>query len=412
VVTQIVDIVGTAMDLLSGKTCTLIGLLGNIILTALKFAAGVLAASPAMVADATHSLSDVVATAVVYLSLRISAKPPDREHQLGHGHAETLSALFVGLTLFATAIYIGYEAVINWMNEDYAQPGRLALAAAAASIVVKEAMFRYTLHVGKKVKSSAIVANAWDHRSDAYSSLAALIGIVGASYGYPFLDPAACLVIAGFIAKVSVEIFRENIDLIMGVVPDKELKKLEQKINSVCRTEKGVLKTSLVNLQPVGAGKYHAGLVINVPAGLSVSRGHAIAARVRQCLLDEIPEELIDVLVHVAPGEGYKGFVYENPPQDLHRKIKAIVANHPEANSMHDLSIYHLGIKRLVTVDIEVDKSMQITQAHKVAKSIKQDVLQMEGICDVVVHIDHLESDSPTAEDEEPTGLSTPPRSK
>jgi cation diffusion facilitator family transporter len=211
------------MDLMSGSTCTKIGLVGNIILTVLKFIAGIVGRSPAMVADAVHSLSDVVATAVVYVSLKISSKPPDEKHPLGHGHAETLAAFFVGLTLFGTAIYIVFEAVHTLSRGDYSEPGKLALVGALVSIVVKELMFRYTLRVGKATKSTAIVANAWDHRSDAYSSLAALVGIAGAILGYPFLDPVSCLIIACFIGKVSIEIFTENINLVMDVMVNKKL---------------------------------------------------------------------------------------------------------------------------------------------------------------------------------------------
>lgn len=381
------------MDFKSGKTCTIIGLVGNIILTILKFFAGIIGRSPAMVADAVHSLSDVVATAVVYLSLQISSKPPDKKHPYGHGHAETLAAFFVGLTLFATSIYIVFEAVHALRNAEYFEPGKLALYGAIVSIIVKEAMFRYTLHVGKYVKSTAIVANAWDHRSDAYSSLAALIGIGGAILGYPFLDPISCLIIAGFIAKVSIEIFIENINLVMDVVPEEESNELEKEITETISRDKNILEVSMVRLRPVGAGKYHAGIIINVPAGLSVRKGHAIAANLRGKLLNKYPNELIDILVHVAPGKGYKGFAYKKVPKDLESKIGSVIRNNPEAISMHDLNIYHLHKNKLITIDIEVDTSLSIVDAHRVARNIKNEIMQLDDIFSVVVHIDHKESD-------------------
>jgi cation diffusion facilitator family transporter len=381
------------MDFMSGKTCTKIGLVGNIILTILKFFAGIVGRSPAMVADAVHSLSDVVATAVVYISLKISSKPPDKKHPFGHGHAETLAAFFVGLTLFGTSIYIVFEAVHALRNAEYSEPGRLALYGAIVSIVVKEIMFRYTLHVGKKIKSTAIVANAWDHRSDAYSSLAALIGIGGAILGYPFLDPISCLVIAGFIAKMSIEIFIENINLVMDVVPEEEARELEKEISEIISRDKNILNCSMVRLRPVGAGRYHAGIIINVPAGLSVKKGHAIAENLRKKLLKKYSEELIDILVQVAPGKGYKGFAYKQVPEDIESKINNIVDNHPDAKNMHDLNIYHLNENILITIDIEVDTSSSIVEAHNVAKNIKDEIMQLDNVDSVVVHIDYEGSD-------------------
>lgn len=378
---------------MSGNTCTKIGLAGNILLTVLKFAVGIIASSPAMIADAVHSLSDIIATAVVYVSLKISSKPPDKEHPFGHGHAETLAAFFVGLTLFATAIYIVFEALHNLRYEEYSKPGKLALFGAVISIAVKEMMFRYTLRVGKNAKSTAIVANAWDHRSDAYSSIAALIGIGGAIWGYPFLDPVSCLIIAGFIAKVSIEIFTENINLVMDVVPEEDSADLKEQMQTIIYRDKDILKVSMIRLRPVGAGRYHAGIIINVPAGLNVQKGHAIAAKIRKKLLNKFTEELIDVLIHVAPGKGYKGFVYKKVQKDLVHQIKDIIKNHPEVINMHDLHIYHLEKEKLVTIDIEVDTGLSIVEAHRISKNIKDGIMQLDDICDVVVHIDYEGSD-------------------
>lgn len=381
------------MDLMSGNTCTKIGLVGNIILTVLKFIAGIVGRSPAMVADAVHSLSDVVATAVVYVSLKISSRPPDQKHPFGHGHAETLAAFFVGLTLFGTAIYIVFEAIHTLRNGEYSKPGVLALAGAVISIVIKELMFRYTLRVGKATKSNAIVANAWDHRSDAYSSLAALIGIGGAIMGYPFLDPVSCLIIAGFIGKVSIDILTENINLVMDVVPEEDSEALENDIKALILMDKSVLDVSMIRLRPVGAGKYHAGIIINVPAGLSVRNGHAIAAKIRSKILNQYSDELIDILIHVAPGKGYKGFAYKRIPKDLEHRIADIVAEHPGATNMHDLNIYHVHKSKLITVDIEVDPSSSIIEAHEIAKDIKNRIMELDDIYTVVVHIDYENSD-------------------
>jgi divalent metal cation (Fe/Co/Zn/Cd) transporter len=150
---------------------------------------------------------------------------------------------------------------------------------------------------------------------------------------------------------------------------------------------------SMIRLRPVGAGKYHAGIIINVPAGLSVRKGHAIAAKIRTKLLKKFPDELIDILIHVAPGKGYKGFAYKRIPKDLERRITDIVSEHPDATNMHDLNIYHLGNTKLITVDIEVDTSSSIVEAHGVAQNIKSKIMELGDTYTVVVHIDYEGSD-------------------
>ena len=163
---------------------TLVGSIGNLLLLSFKFVAGIVGHSAAMVADAAHSLSDFVTDIVVLVFIRIGSRPQDASHDYGHGKFETLATLFVALGLVATALSIiisGVLQFIRWLQGETLQmPGMLALWAALLSIVIKEVMFRYTLRVGKKNNSPAVIANAWHHRSDALSSIGAAIGIGGA----------------------------------------------------------------------------------------------------------------------------------------------------------------------------------------------------------------------------------------
>ena len=163
---------------------TLVGSIGNLVLLAFKFVAGILGHSAAMVADAVHSLSDFVTDVIVLVFVRIGSKPQDASHDYGHGKFETLATLFVAMGLVLAALGIiasGALKFIHWLQgETLEMPGKLALWAALLSIVVKEILFRYTLRAGKKHNSPAVVANAWHHRSDALSSIGAAIGIGGA----------------------------------------------------------------------------------------------------------------------------------------------------------------------------------------------------------------------------------------
>ncbi len=196
---------------------TLLGSAGNFLLTAFKFAAGILGHSSAMIADAVHSLSDFVTDLIVLVFIRIGAKPQDKSHDYGHGKFETLATLFVSLALVAAAIgIIGSGAVkfARWLRgETLVMPGRLALWASLISIVVKEILYRYTISRGKALGSAAVVANAWHHRSDALSSVGAAIGIGGAlllGQKWAVLDPLASIVVGAMLIKVAWELLRTS----------------------------------------------------------------------------------------------------------------------------------------------------------------------------------------------------------
>ena len=194
---------------------TLVGSAGNVLLVIVKFIAGILGHSSAMVADAVHSLSDFVTDLIVLVFVRIGARPQDESHDYGHGKFETLATLFVALALVAAAIGIivsGALKFARWLQgEELEMPGVLALWAALLSILVKEALFRYTLRVGRREDSPAVVANAWHHRSDALSSIGAAIGIGGALlFGgrWAVLDPLASIVVGAMLVKVAWELLR------------------------------------------------------------------------------------------------------------------------------------------------------------------------------------------------------------
>lgn len=187
-----------------------VSIVGNIILSLFKLVAGIVAHSGAMISDAVHSASDVFSSIVVIIGVKLSAKASDKEHPYGHERMECVAAVILAGILLATGLGIGLEAVKNIVSRDYQSlvvPGILAEIAAIVSIVSKEAMYQYTRWNAKKIDSSALMADAWHHRSDALSSVGALLGIFGARMGYPVLDPVASLIICVFIAKAATQIF-------------------------------------------------------------------------------------------------------------------------------------------------------------------------------------------------------------
>lgn len=197
---------------------TLVGSAGNVVLLTFKFFAGVLGHSSAMIADAVHSLSDFLTDVVVLIFVHVSAKPQDESHDYGHGKFETVASFFIGLALLAAAtgiIVAGAVKLAAWLKGEPLQaPGTLALWAALLSIVIKEALYHYTVRRGKALDSQAVVANAWHHRSDALSSIAAAIGIGGAillGERWTVLDPLASVVVGAMLVKVAVDLLKTSV---------------------------------------------------------------------------------------------------------------------------------------------------------------------------------------------------------
>ena len=195
-----------------------VGIAGNVALSAFKLFAGIAGDSGAMVSDAVHSLSDVFATFIAFLGVRMSKKEADKEHPYGHERLECVASLLLGAILLITGLGIGkagLKKVLTGNYEALAIPGMIALIAAIVSIISKEAMFWYTRHYAKVLGSPAFMADAWHHRSDAFSSIGSLIGIAGAMLGYPVMDSIASVVICLFILKVSYDILKDAIAKMM-----------------------------------------------------------------------------------------------------------------------------------------------------------------------------------------------------
>ena len=197
---------------------TLVGSAGNLALLTFKFVAGVLGHSSAMIADAVHSLSDFFTDLIVLMFVKVSAKPQDESHDYGHGKFETIATLFIGLALVAAATGIIVSGVLKlvawWGGDDLAAPGWIALWAALLSILIKELLYQYTVRKGRKYNSQVVIANAWHHRSDAFSSIGTAVGIGGAIWlgqRWTVLDPLASIVVGLMLVKVAWELLKTSI---------------------------------------------------------------------------------------------------------------------------------------------------------------------------------------------------------
>lgn len=283
------------------RKLSVVGIAGNIILSAFKLIAGIIGSSGAMISDAIHSLSDVLATAIAAIGVVLSRKTADKEHPYGHERFECIASLALGLILAVTGAGIGWSGIQTIMAGDYASlaiPTLLPLIAAIVSIVTKEAMFRYTMHYAKQMNSAAFVADAWHHRSDALSSIGSLAGILGARLGAPVMEPIACVVIAACIIKVAVDILRDALkkmlDTSCGTDVELELVDFIEKQEGVRRLDE--LRTRMFGNQ------IYVDVEIAADGSIPLVEAHEIAERVHDGIEAEFPA-VKHVMVHVNPYE-------------------------------------------------------------------------------------------------------------
>ena len=279
-----------------GKKISIISLAANTLLALVKITIGFLASSTALIADGFHSVSDMASTIIVMFSLHLSETPADKNHPYGHEKAEALGTNILAVILILTAVFLGRDAFSIILSGEIAEPGTLALAAAFLSIVVKELLYRFTIKIGREINSRGLIADAHHHRSDALSSVAALIGIAGAKLGFRILDPIAGLIVAFLILKVGYDILKDTSYELMDGRPEKE--KIEQIINLTEKIE-GVKDIHDIKLRSYGP-RYIADLKIAVDGRLSVKEGHNIAVKVKNKIIEN-EDDVKDVLVHVDP---------------------------------------------------------------------------------------------------------------
>ena len=281
-----------------GRKVTLIGFFANALLILLKFLTGIFGGSQALIADAIHSISDLFTDAVVLFGIKMGRKPPDKEHHFGHARIETLASAIVGLALIATAVYLGIDSALNIYRHTEYHPTGVALIGAGMSIAVKEALYRYTVIIGRRIKSQLIVANAWHHRSDALSSVAVLLGVGGTliNPSWHILDAYAALIVSFFIVKVGLDILRQTLREFTDTAPRPEIM---EKLMQLSRSVEGVMDAHDLRVRTSG-GFYQAEIHIVVDGQLTVIEGHRIAKTVERSLAEEM-EELDRVIVHVDP---------------------------------------------------------------------------------------------------------------
>ncbi|HHS13431.1 MAG TPA: cation transporter [bacterium] len=286
------------------RRVTLAGMAVNLLLAGVKIALGLLGSSRAVLADGIHSLSDLSTDIAVIVGVRFWSAPPDEDHPYGHNRIETLVTVGIGLFLAAAAVTIGYEALSSFRSGHSVQTRWIAAAGPLLSIVFKEMMYRWTARVGRKIKSPAVTANAWHHRSDSLSSLPALAAVVASAVdpAWAFVDSIGAVVVALFILKVAWDIIHPA----LTELADRGATHREREtIQALAGSVEGVREVHGLRARRAGSGLF-VDLHVLVDSRMTVRKGHEISETVKNTLLDRGPE-IVDVVVHIEPCDRVSG---------------------------------------------------------------------------------------------------------
>lgn len=290
---------------MTGREVSWLSIAGNLILSLLKFAAGIFGHSMAMIADAVHSASDVLSTVIVLISLRLSSRQEDARYEYGYGRYESLAALILALMLGGTGVGIGYRGIANIFHGTYAEqpsPRLMAMGAAVLSIIIKEIMFQATRAVGRREKSDALLADAWHHRTDALSSIGSLIGIAFARNGFPVMDTVAAVLIALFVLYISIQILISAARKLTDAACDAQT---ERAMLTAVRGVEGVSEVESLKTRQFGPGCY-VDVSITLDGNLSFADAHRISHSVEDMLKHDF-EGVRDCMVHASPVGAHSG---------------------------------------------------------------------------------------------------------
>ena len=278
---------------------SIITIIENLLLSILKLLVGIYSHSSALISDAIHSASDVFSTIIVMIGVKLASKESDKDHPYGHERIECIAALILSMVLFITGAEIGLAAIKSIYHQSYlttTTPGLLALFTTILSITTKELMFWYTRYHAKKIDSNALMADAWHHRSDAFSSIGALIGVGGCMLGYPIMDSIASLVIFFFIAKASYEIFKDAVDTLVDKSCDSGL---EEQIYNCVLGNPSVIAIDLLQSRVFG-NRVYIDLEIQLNGNYTLHEAHLIAETIHDDIELQFPN-VKHIMVHTNP---------------------------------------------------------------------------------------------------------------
>jgi len=363
---------------------TILGAITNAALAALKAAVGLAGGSSVLVADAVHSLSDLATDVLVLVGLRVASKPPDEGHPYGHGRYETLATALLAGVLMVVAVGIAWDASSRFGQP--AKPAMITLWAAVLSVAVKEVLYHVTVRAGRRCKSPLLIANAWHHRSDALSSVAAFAGILGARMGFPILDPAAAVVVAALIAQMALQLLVQTLREVTDATLERDIL---HELGAEIRRLPGVVSFHELRARRMGP-RLLVDLHVEVEGSTSVSDGHQVAERVRQLVFQK-QEEVSEVLVHIdpEPDENLQpGDQLARPRQEIESEVRRIALGVGGVRAVTHVLTHFLESRVALQIEIEVDPGLRVHEAAAVARSLRRRLEEISGVDNADIHLE------------------------
>ncbi|MBI4827467.1 MAG: cation transporter [Nitrospinae bacterium] len=362
------------------RKATVVGAVANLLLAGYKFAVGIMGNSAAMVADAAHSLTDLVTDVMVYVSVNIAAQEADEDHPYGHGRAETIAAAATGAALILAGLALTWDIIAGLVHGEVKTPTALALSGALISIVTKESLYRWTLYIGKQIDNQAVIANAWDHRGDALSSVAALIGIGGAMAGLPILDPLAAIVVVYMIIKVGVDITGTALRELMDTQPSPE--RLAE-LGGIIKSTSGVVDYHELKTRKMGADLY-IDAHIQVRPDISVSEAHNIAETVRARL--KANARAADALVHIDAEDDRQYQAVRRGREEVERRVRELARPMDGVRAITAVTLHYLAGRTFVELTAEFEDQVSIARAKELGEALKRAIERETDIAGVEIN--------------------------
>lgn len=365
------------------RKVTLIGSVIDLLLGVAKIVVGSIAHSQALIADGIHSLSDLVTDFMVLFAAKHASRDADEEHPYGHGRIETVMTVVLGAALILVSFGIGWDAVQRLFAPDtLLHPGWLALVVAAVSVVAKEAIYHYTMHAARKLRSRLLRANAWHSRSDAISSIIVFVGVLGTMAGLDYLDAIAAIGVAFMIAKIGWDLAWHSIrELIDTSLDEERVGQIRESIKAVG----GVDALHMLRTRRMGPDAL-VDVHIQVQPKLSVSEGHQISEMVRQQVIEDI-EEVTDVMVHIDPEDDeFAASCCHLPDRgQIMSRLEQVWAGIPEAQQLTVSSLHYLNGEIHLEVELPLAVLDEVTAAEPLVQRLQAAVSNDKDIAEVKV---------------------------
>jgi len=362
------------------RRVTIVGILANIVIAAVKLSLGLIGKSAVLVAEAFDSFSDIVATSVVLIGLKFASTPKDDNHPHGHGKIESIVALFVGIAIGITGIFLIYQNVSRIYYKEYLRPEWIALIGVAVSIAIKTGLYRYTIKASNQLNSPSIRANASDHKADMYRLSGVFLGLLFAITGYPILDPIAAIIVALFIIKTSFEISRDSFqDLIDVQMPEQLLKRIGAVVTE--------WNPEYHLIEAIGrrmGSKYQVNLKVRVEPYIQAVDGVSDFQQLEEYIQENIPSiQGVDIKADVDSTEiakqekKFKDCVHKtlNKYADRYRSIEA-------------MEFHFLQNQQEVHFNMIVDSKTSINDAHEITRMIEHEICSEFQKAQVIIHIE------------------------